>query len=209
VVSYLCFWFTCQINWKTIECINSFRFRRLCFNLMNEAPLIWRMCFLVKRMFLLVNPIGGSRWLPNHSKFSKKYSFVAMPIKTLFSDITQTVSVLRSYYVKFYLVTLLKPVILSWPQANLQLGSINKFELIIPGNDSVAAGPSREITVPSNGAISVKFPIRANTLGEVPITVSATSELASDALTRVVYVRVSERFTIFLKSCHARKNIYM
>ena len=50
------------------------------------------------------------------------------------------------------------------------------------------------ITVPSNAAISVKFPIRANTLGEVRITVSATSELASDALTRVVYVRVSERF---------------
>jgi len=109
------------------------------------------------------------------------------------------ISLLLCYKIFCSLISLLKPVILSSSQANFHLGSSNKFELIIPGNDSVAAGPRRKITVPSNGAISVKFPIRVNTLGEVPITVSATSELASDALTRVVYVRVSERFQ---ESCY-------
>ncbi|CAK8680732.1 unnamed protein product [Clavelina lepadiformis] len=74
-------------------------------------------------------------------------------------------------------------------QVQLKLAESDKFELLIPGDDVDVAGPDRLLTLPPDGAVSVKFPVRMTMLGEVPITVSAVSELAGDALTRNVYVR--------------------
>jgi len=67
----------------------------------------------------------------------------------------------------------------------------DQFELIIPGIDARAAGAVRQLQVPADGAISVYYPIQISALGEVPVTVSAISELATDAVTRRLFVRVS------------------
>nr|CAB3229046.1 alpha-2-macroglobulin homolog precursor [Phallusia mammillata] len=71
----------------------------------------------------------------------------------------------------------------------LSLGQSTQYELLLPGDDPIAAGPIRNIFVPANGATSVKFPLRMLDLGDVPITVQAISEIAGDALTRKVFVR--------------------
>nr|NP_001027688.2 alpha-2-macroglobulin homologue precursor [Ciona intestinalis] len=74
-------------------------------------------------------------------------------------------------------------------EAVLTLTESNKFVLLRPGNNSAAVGFSRRITVPASGSVSVKFPVRMETLGEIPITMTAISEIASDALTRKVFVQ--------------------
>lgn len=72
----------------------------------------------------------------------------------------------------------------------LTLAESEKFELVLTGDDAEAAGRVRYLQVPADGATSVYFPLRMNTLGEVPVTVSALSELAQDGVTRRVFVRV-------------------
>ena len=74
----------------------------------------------------------------------------------------------------------------------------DSFELIIPGENALDAGMSRLLRVPADGAISVYFPLRMAELGEVPVTVTALSALANDAVTRRVFVRVSDLFFIIL-----------
>ena len=66
-----------------------------------------------------------------------------------------------------------------------------QFELILPGDDAEAAGAVRQLQVPADGALSVYYPIRISDLGDVPVTVTAVSETAADAVTRRLFVRVS------------------
>lgn len=69
----------------------------------------------------------------------------------------------------------------------------DSFEIIVPRSvykGSVASQHS--VTVPSQGEIGVLFPIRPKKLGNIPITVKASSNVASDVLTKTVLVKVSD-----------------
>ncbi|XP_044147056.1 LOW QUALITY PROTEIN: CD109 antigen-like [Bufo gargarizans] len=66
----------------------------------------------------------------------------------------------------------------------------DSFEIIVPKSiykGSVASQHS--ITVPSQGGTRVLFPIRPRKLGNIPITVKATSDAASDVLNKMVLVK--------------------
>ena len=65
------------------------------------------------------------------------------------------------------------------------------MELLLPGNASFeGAGKLRHIDVPAGGAVSIKYPIRVNNLGEIPIKVTATCPQAVDAVVRNIFVKV-------------------
>ena len=76
-------------------------------------------------------------------------------------------------------------------QIEVSLTESSQFELIIPGIDALAAGAVRQLQVPADGATSVYYPLRISALGDVPVTVIAVSEIAADAVTRRLFVRVS------------------
>lgn len=58
-------------------------------------------------------------------------------------------------------------------------------------NEINATGHQQTALVPSEGGASVLFPVRPTHLGEIPITVTATSPAASDAITRRILVKVN------------------
>ena len=64
------------------------------------------------------------------------------------------------------------------------------FELLIPGGDDKVAGNVRKLTVKSQSSVSVSFPLRMTSLGDVSVQVSATSSFASDSLIRKIDVQV-------------------
>ena len=45
-----------------------------------------------------------------------------------------------------------------------------KFDLIVPGDNGMVAGPNRVFVVKANSAFSVKFPVRMHTVGDVKFT---------------------------------------
>ena len=65
-------------------------------------------------------------------------------------------------------------------------------ELLRPGADPSINGINRHILIPAGGSVSVKYPLRINVLGEVPIRVYASTidGTAADAIERKVFVRV-------------------
>ena len=65
-------------------------------------------------------------------------------------------------------------------------------ELLRPGADLSINGLNRQVLVPAGGSISVKYPLRINDLGEVPIRVHAFTidGSAANAIERKVFVRV-------------------
>ena len=61
---------------------------------------------------------------------------------------------------------------------------------MIPGGDDKVAGNVRKLTVKSQSSVSVSFPLRMTSLGDVSVQVSATSSFASDSLIRKIDVQV-------------------
>jgi len=74
----------------------------------------------------------------------------------------------------------------------MHIDDLSGVELLRPGSDPSINGPLRFITVPFGSSNSIKFPLRINELGEVPIRVFAfASDIsAADGIERKVYVRV-------------------
>ena len=64
------------------------------------------------------------------------------------------------------------------------------FELLIPGGDDKVAGNVRKMSVKSQSSVSISFPLRMTSLGDVAVQVSATSSFASDSLIRKINVQV-------------------
>lgn len=58
-------------------------------------------------------------------------------------------------------------------------------------NEINVTGHQQTILVPSEDGATVLFPIRPTYLGEIPITVTAISPTASDAVTQKILVKVS------------------
>ena len=73
------------------------------------------------------------------------------------------------------------------------LEELTEVELLRPGPDLSINGPVRRAMVPAGSSISVKFPLRINALGEVPIRVFAFTDDGSigDAIERKVFAWVS------------------
>jgi len=63
------------------------------------------------------------------------------------------------------------------------------FELLIPGGDDKVAGNVRKMSVKSQSSVSISFPLRMTSLGDVAVQVSATSSFASDSLIRKINVQ--------------------
>ncbi|XP_077965467.1 CD109 antigen-like isoform X4 [Styela clava] len=63
------------------------------------------------------------------------------------------------------------------------------YDLVIPGDDPIAAGPIRTVTIPSKDSVTVVFPITFKKVGTARISVSATSPRAGDAVERTMVVK--------------------
>lgn len=64
------------------------------------------------------------------------------------------------------------------------------LEFNVSGNSANAVDNKQKVSVPSQNGITVLFPIKPKQLGEIAITVKATSPAASDAVTQTVLVKV-------------------
>ncbi|XP_056419557.1 uncharacterized protein LOC130361023 [Hyla sarda] len=75
-------------------------------------------------------------------------------------------------------------------QVLVSLERHDSFEIVVPTSAYKGSVTSQHtITVPSQGEMRVLFPIRPKKLGKFPITVKATSNVASDVLTKTVLVK--------------------
>ncbi|KAB0355541.1 hypothetical protein FD755_021482 [Muntiacus reevesi] len=63
------------------------------------------------------------------------------------------------------------------------------FDILMASNEINATGHQQTILVPSEDGATVLFPIRPTRLGDVPITVTAVSPAASDAVTQRILVK--------------------
>lgn len=64
------------------------------------------------------------------------------------------------------------------------------IEFVLPDNEDLSKASTRTVSVGSQNGTSVLFPIRLLVLGEIPISVEAKSSVASDAVRRMVLVKV-------------------
>ncbi|XP_075454127.1 CD109 antigen-like isoform X2 [Ascaphus truei] len=66
----------------------------------------------------------------------------------------------------------------------------DSFEIIVVANNSVnTVAGQQKVSVPSQDGKTVLFPIKPKQLGEIPITVKATSPAASDAISQKILVK--------------------
>lgn len=65
----------------------------------------------------------------------------------------------------------------------------DKFEILMASNEINATGHQQTILVPSEDGATVLFPVKPTHLGEIPITVTAISPAASDAITQRILVK--------------------
>ncbi|XP_058422750.1 CD109 antigen [Diceros bicornis minor] len=65
----------------------------------------------------------------------------------------------------------------------------DKFNILMASNEINATGHEQTILVPSEDGASVVFPVKPTHLGEIPVTVTATSPAASDAVTQRILVK--------------------
>ncbi|XP_044613298.2 CD109 antigen isoform X1 [Equus asinus] len=65
----------------------------------------------------------------------------------------------------------------------------DKFDILMASNEINATGHQQTILVPSEDGATVLFPIKPIHLGEIPITVTAVSLAASDAVTQKILVK--------------------
>lgn len=76
-------------------------------------------------------------------------------------------------------------------QVNVIIEKSDQFEILMASNEINATGHQQTILVPSEDGASVLFPVRPTHLGEIPITVTAISPAASDAITQRILVKVN------------------
>ncbi|XP_011379326.1 CD109 antigen [Pteropus vampyrus] len=74
----------------------------------------------------------------------------------------------------------------------------DKFEILMASNEINATGHQQTILVPSEDGATVLFPVKPTHLGEIPITVTAISPAASDAITQRILVKDQ----IFIRCLH-------
>uniref|UniRef100_A0A2K6SHJ2 CD109 molecule n=1 Tax=Saimiri boliviensis boliviensis TaxID=39432 RepID=A0A2K6SHJ2_SAIBB len=65
----------------------------------------------------------------------------------------------------------------------------DKFDILMTSNEVNATGHQQTLLVPSEDGATVLFPIKPTHLGEIPITVTALSPTASDAITQMIFVK--------------------
>uniref|UniRef100_A0A8C8XW72 CD109 molecule n=1 Tax=Panthera leo TaxID=9689 RepID=A0A8C8XW72_PANLE len=65
----------------------------------------------------------------------------------------------------------------------------DKFDILMALNEINATGHQQTILVPSEDGATVVFPVKPTHLGEIPITVTAISPAASDAVTQRILVK--------------------
>ncbi|XP_012327244.2 CD109 antigen [Aotus nancymaae] len=65
----------------------------------------------------------------------------------------------------------------------------DKFDILMTSNEINTTGHQQTILVPSEDGATVLFPIKPTHLGEIPITVTALSPTASDAITQMIFVK--------------------
>ncbi|XP_037375872.1 CD109 antigen [Talpa occidentalis] len=64
-----------------------------------------------------------------------------------------------------------------------------QFDILMTSNEINATGHQQTILVPSADGATVLFPVKPRQLGEIPITITAISPAASDAITRRILVK--------------------
>ncbi|KAM5164614.1 CD109 antigen-like [Mantella aurantiaca] len=74
-------------------------------------------------------------------------------------------------------------------QVIITLESSNSFDIIVPNNITDFVAGQRNVTILRENGTVVFFPIRPKVLGNITITVTASSTAASDTLTRYIVVR--------------------
>ena len=83
----------------------------------------------------------------------------------------------------------------------MKLVESEDFNLEMPVDDLDLAGPVRKVTIPADSSISISFPVRMTTIGDVDIKVVALSNIAYDSLIRTIHVKVSfvkQKFLSFI-----------
>ena len=83
----------------------------------------------------------------------------------------------------------------------MKLVESDDFNLEMPVDDLDLAGPVRKVTIPADSSISISFPVRMTTIGDVDIKVVALSNIAYDSLIRTIHVKVSfvkQKFLSFI-----------
>ena len=76
-------------------------------------------------------------------------------------------------------------------QVKVIIEKSDAFDILMASNEINATGHQQTILVPSEDGATVVFPIRPTRLGAVPITVTAVSPAASDAVTQRILVKVN------------------
>ncbi|XP_037699981.1 CD109 antigen [Choloepus didactylus] len=74
-------------------------------------------------------------------------------------------------------------------EVNITIGKSNKFDILMASNEINATGYQQTVLVRSEDGATVLFPIKPTHLGEIPITVTAISPTASDAVTQKILVK--------------------
>uniref|UniRef100_H0WZ02 CD109 molecule n=1 Tax=Otolemur garnettii TaxID=30611 RepID=H0WZ02_OTOGA len=74
-------------------------------------------------------------------------------------------------------------------EVKVNIEESDKFDILMTSNEVNASGHQQTIGVPSEDGATVLFPIKPRHLGEIPITVTAVSPTASDALTQKILVK--------------------
>lgn len=76
-------------------------------------------------------------------------------------------------------------------QVQVIIDKSDKFEILMASNEINATGHQQTILAPSEDGATVVFPVKPTLLGEIPITVTAISPAASDAITQRILVKVN------------------
>ncbi|XP_045699363.1 CD109 antigen [Phyllostomus hastatus] len=74
-------------------------------------------------------------------------------------------------------------------EVKVVLEKSDKFDILMASNEINATGHQQTIVVPSEDGATVLFPVKPTHVGQIPITVSAFSPTASDAVTQRVLVK--------------------
>ncbi|XP_027708747.1 CD109 antigen isoform X1 [Vombatus ursinus] len=74
-------------------------------------------------------------------------------------------------------------------EVTVTIETSDKFDILMISNEVNATGHQQSILVPSEDGRTVLFPIKPKHLGEIPITVTAISLSASDAITQNILVK--------------------
>lgn len=69
------------------------------------------------------------------------------------------------------------------------------FEFVFPDDQELSAASVRQVYVRSESAATVLVPIRPVVLGDIPISVMATSSSTSDSVHTTVLVKVKQSHT--------------